>query len=219
MENRKKNAIENRIDSLTELWNEFAQDKEALLLRWLVGNDERQMIDVFLEVENEAEGTVPDLFLIFEMPFENNEQYSNVLIESLDEQYQASKEELVKDGIDSGWYPPVMEPETSPGRNFVNQCVSLKKYYGSVMEHLVVTLLPESISNPEIFQQWLQVILQDESASELRFMIVDYESAPLYDDLAQAMPKWIKTIKPQILNFMSSEIVISKNQTKIQTFN
>ena len=198
MENRKKNAIENRIDSLTELWNEFAQDKEALLLRWLVGNDERQMIDVFLEVENEAEGTVPDLFLIFEMPFDNNEQYSDVLIESLEEQYQASKEELAKGEIDTGWYPPVMESETSPGRNFVNQCISLKKYYGSLMEHLVIVLLPESISNPEMFQQWLQVILQDESAAELRFMIVDYDSAPLYEDLAQAMSKLIKTIKPQL---------------------
>ena len=196
MENR-KNAIENRIDRLAELWNEFAQDKEALLLRWLVDNDERQMIDAFLEVENESSGTVPDLFLVFENSFDSYQQYSARLIESLQEQYQACKDELVKDG-DEEWISPIIESGISKDKHFIDQCLSIKKHVGSVMEHLVVVLLPESISDPQMFQQWLNMILQYQPASELRFLILDSVSNPIFEEFAQSQPKKIKTIKPEL---------------------
>ena len=45
-----KNAIEQRIDELGQLWNEFAENPKARLLRCVVDSDSARMMDLFLEL-------------------------------------------------------------------------------------------------------------------------------------------------------------------------
>ena len=66
MSDTKKNAIEQRLDHIEALWNAFADKPDARRCRWLVSIDERRMIDVFVEVQYDESGAVPDVFVRLE---------------------------------------------------------------------------------------------------------------------------------------------------------
>jgi uncharacterized protein involved in type VI secretion and phage assembly len=78
-----KNAIERRLCVLIALWNEFAENPEARMLRWLVDQEEARMIDVFLEGQDEAGGDVPHLLIRFDEPFEDATTQRFSLVQSL----------------------------------------------------------------------------------------------------------------------------------------
>src|SRR6266511_2943863 len=99
MSDTRKNAIEQRLDSIETLWNTFADMPDARLCRWLVGADERRMIDVFLEVQNDESGSVPDLFIRFDEPFVDPAGHGLVLAESLQKKYDEIRDGLREDGM------------------------------------------------------------------------------------------------------------------------
>src|SRR5689334_21232587 len=106
MSDTKKNAIGQRLDTLETLWNTFADTPEARLCRWLVPIDERRMIEVFLEVQNDESGSDPDLFSQFDEPFVDPAKHGLVLAESLQKKYDEIRESLREDGMASDWRPP-----------------------------------------------------------------------------------------------------------------
>ena len=86
-----KNPIEQRIDYLAGLWNEFAKDPEPRLLRWLVDDDGVRMVELLIEMQNEEVGDIPDLFIRFDVPFTDSQSYPLELFKSLIEQYEESR--------------------------------------------------------------------------------------------------------------------------------
>ncbi|WLE99135.1 MAG: hypothetical protein QTN59_09910 [Candidatus Electrothrix communis] len=199
MSDRKKNAIEQRLDALIDSWNEFAQESsDSCLLRWLVTADEARMIDVFLENENESCGQTPDLFLVFDVPFETPEQYSASLIISFNEQYEASKKILEEAGVDTHWIFSETELKKDDLERFINRCQSFKEHYTAILEQLVVVLIPESVSDVTSYERWLGELLLAPGNAALRFMIVDDIHSPLLSGLAQAYPDKVRTIIPNL---------------------
>ncbi len=194
----KKNAIEKRLEILIDQWNEFAQEDSTCLLRWLSTQDEARMIDVFLESENDAGKQTPDLFLVFDVNFDTPEKYSGALVQSLIEQYEASHKELAEDAISIDWQTPAIDSNKIEPDNFVNQVLSLKHHYSDLLEHLVIAFIPNSISNQKVFLQWLDTLLNTANACELKFMIVDDVSQPMFDDLEKNHPKLVKTINTEL---------------------
>ena len=192
-----RNAIAQRLDRLSDQWNEFASNEEARILRWLIREDELRMIETFVQFEQDARaGEIPDLFLRFNEPFEDVNTYGAVLRESLIEQYELAKEELEDSGMDSGWNPPSAE-----GRHsliaFLEACVSLQEHYADSMEKLAVVLTPDRVASDYEFQRWLWALPQ-QLPTTVRFAILDMIDAPAFDALAQANPERVVSVPAEL---------------------
>ena len=194
-----KNAIERRIDQLGELWNEFAEDPQARLLRWLIRGDEVQMIDAFLQVQHEGVGEIPDLFIQFADPFDDSAQYGFTLRESLIEKFDQTHPEISDDDdIPSDWVcPPILKDDTGISA-FTRAAVSFRSYYEGIMVNLAVVLTPQVIADPETWNQWLSDLLQSDLPANVRIMIVEVDGETLLDDLCEAEPERIVSTKPEL---------------------
>lgn len=193
-----KNAIERRIDLLGELWNEFAENPEPRFLRWLTDGDGAGMIDAFLEVQNGEGGDIPDLFLRFNTPFDDPESHGFRLIEAFQAMYEESREVLAEEGIDDNWVCPEPRDGTSDIEALVNVCVSFREHYEGLMLNLAIALLPDAISDPGDWQDWLGELVQAGLPETVRVTVVDRTEAPLLNELAESEPALVSTITPDL---------------------
>jgi tetratricopeptide (TPR) repeat protein len=194
--NTKKNAIEKRINELTDIWNEFAQESEAIMLRWLLVPDEDRMIDLFLEMQNEELSDIPDLFIRFEEPFENPSQYGFVLQRALCSKYDEIREGIGEEGLLKDWKCPLPQPGDIP--SFINCCHSFSEYYVDLMENLVVVLTPDKITDIRSWERWLIHLVSADLPPGLKVMVIDSLSSPILKDLADISADRVKSIAPNL---------------------
>ena len=192
----KKNAIEKRIDELTDIWNEFAQNHETKALRWLLVADEARMIDLFLEMQNEEISDIPDLFIRFEAPFENPAHYGFILRQALCDQYDESREDIGQEGLATDWTCPLPQPGDLP--TFINSCRSFGEHYSELMENLVVVLTPETVADVSAWEQWLLDLVNAELPPNLKIMVVDSLDSPALERLAQEAEERVQSVAPAL---------------------
>ncbi len=197
-ESRKKNAIERRIDEIAGLWNEFAADPAPRMLRWLCDADVARMVEVFLEVQNEEIGDLPDLFIRFDLPFESPKGHGLALLAALREKYDEVREALAEEGIASDWSCPVSRREESNIAAFVGACASLRGHYEAIMENLVIVLTPATVADLAEWRGWLLALARSDAPATVRFMVIDDEEAPILDSICEAEPKRIVTVTPDL---------------------
>lgn len=201
---KRKNAIEKRLDLLESQWNEFAEDSEPRLLRWLAKNDETQVVLGFIEQQRAGGGEVPDLFIRLESPFEESLLYGFALREEFLKLYaemtgdEDFRGELTADGIDVEWKCPDSAPGDSDIAVFGQCCASFRNYYEGDMLHLAVALTPVQVNSPHKWSDWLLAFTRSGLPADVRFLVVDTAEAPVLDDLAQAEPKLVRTIEPEL---------------------
>ena len=176
-----KNAIEERLDTIETLWNGFAEDKEARLLRWLVDADESRMIDIFLEVQNEEGSTVPDLFIRFDEPFEAPDLYGFTLRESLRAKYEEIREPIRQENIDAAWQCPSTQSGEIGIQAFLRACQSLQKHYETLMANLVIALMPRKIADDTARRRWLTQLAAAPLTFPIKFMVVDSLEQPVLE--------------------------------------
>lgn len=191
-----KNAIEKRIDELTDIWNEFAQSPDVKALRWLLAADEARMIDLFLEMQNEEISDIPDLFIRFESPFENPTHYGFILRQALCDQYDESLEEIGQEGLATDWTCPL--PQPGDIQTFINCCRSFGEHYSQLMENLVVVLTPEKVTDVSHWEQWLLNLITTELPPNLKIMVVDSINSPALDRLAQDAQNLVQSVAPAL---------------------
>lgn len=179
-------------------WNEFAQDPAPRALRWLVDADEARLVDVFLATENEEVGTVPDLFVRFEEPFADARRHGFILAEALKRQYQEIQAGLRQEGIDATWVCPSPQPDETDTAFFVRVCGSFQAHYGELISRLAAVLFPAEVATIEAWQAWLSRLLRSPLPESVRLLILDDPSAPGLDQLAQAEPALLKTVKADL---------------------
>ena len=150
-----KNAIERRIDELGDLWDEFADNPNARLLRWLTDADTARMVDLFLEVQNEEAGDLPDLFIRFDVPFEDGRRHGFSLLTSFRKQYEEIRAGIAEERIPADWTCPDGRAGESDIVAFGRACISFRRYYDELMRHLVLVLTPEHIENGPEWSRWL----------------------------------------------------------------
>jgi hypothetical protein len=195
---KRKNAIEKRIDDMVAMWNEFADNDQARLCRWLVQQDELDMVDVFVESQNSEAGEIPDLIVRFETPFQSPNQYGFALAASLHEQYEKDREGMKEEGIPSDWVCDKSRPGETDIAAFVRTCESLRTYYDYIEGHFVAYLVHSEISDMSSWIAWLLRLIQSELPSHMRMMVVDLETAPVFDKLCEAQPIRAVTVEPQL---------------------
>ncbi len=200
----RKNAIERRLDQIEAIWGEFTGNDQARLLRLVLDSDGTQLLDAFLEWQNEEASESPDLFLRFHEPVENASGYGLVLRDSLIEQFDEIREGIAAEGIaaegiPADWQCPPLVPGRSDTANFLHAAESLLEKYGDMMENLAVVLTPASIADADNWCQWLvRLVARPDMPPRLRFLVVDSTAAPVLERLAESEPQRVVTVAPDL---------------------
>ncbi len=195
----RKNAIERRLEEIESVWNEFADNDQAALLRFVLDGDGARLLDAFLELQNEEVSEIPDLFLRFQEPFEDAASYGLTLRESLTEQYEEIREGIAEEGIPADWHCPRLLKGRSDIANFLRAAASLYEKYQDMMENLVAVLTPVSIADQAAWCDWLRrLVSRKDLPPRIRFLVVDSAAAPVLDSLAESEPQRVVTETPDL---------------------
>lgn len=193
-----KNAIEKRIDRLTELWNEFAENTEARILRWVIDADSMRLVHGFLQMQQTEASDLPDMILRIDDPMTADQAYGFTLRQSLIEQYERDRKGMGEVGIANEWQAPAMRPGDADIVAVVSTLRSLRNYYGDMLRHVAVALLPAKVTSRSDWANWLQSLLKLELPPNVRWLIVDVAESPLFDELAKADPVRVVTQEPKL---------------------
>ncbi|HXV13707.1 MAG TPA: hypothetical protein VEC56_05835 [Candidatus Krumholzibacteria bacterium] len=181
------------MEKLRALWNEFASNPDARVLRWLVRTDEWDIVRVFLEVERSETGECPELFLVFDRPFASMTRYGIDLAQDMRKQFADSQEELSAQGLDQPWRPPAVTG-VADSRVLVAHCESLCGHYEDI-DYLALVLLPSQVAGYSQWDGWLQKLVGGEIPENVRVLVCDDVTSPQLDALAAKEPKRVVTQK------------------------
>lgn len=197
-ETSKMNPVEKRLMLLADRWVSFREDDTKRLLIWQAEPNALRFFQCFFEVQkHETEYTVGDLFIVFDAPFDNTIQYSRELKEILAGQYEASREDLLQQGISPDWqFNPRQYPHSAAG--FVNSLRSFGSQHHERIGHLVAVLTPTQVANSDHLASWLLNAVQANPPERLRFVVIDSLEAPQFSRLESAGHAMIQFDRPAI---------------------
>jgi hypothetical protein len=184
------NAVERRLVELREHWDRFRNDSAKRVLVWRMMANASRMAECFFETQKfDAEYSSRDLFIVFDQPFEHSIQYSRALKAALKGQYDASREELLKQGIAPDWaFEPNDLPDSAAG--FVRGLEMFASKHQNEIEYLVGVLIPSDIANVPAYLAWVRRCLDADIPERLRLLLLDVKDAPRFDALtSQADPR------------------------------
>lgn len=193
-----KNAVERRLDYLGGLWNEFAQEKQPRMLRWLAEADETRMVELFVDIQNEEAGDIPDLFIRFNTPFTDSRKFGFDLIDELKRQYEDIRKDIAAEDIPSDWQCPLAQQDETDQSSLLRVCSSFIDYYKGTFEKLVLFLTPGNISDVNEYQVWLAGFVRSGLPDSIRLTVIDPADRPQLDMLCRAETKLVATIEPKL---------------------
>ena len=194
------NPVERRLAYLCDHWSRFTADESRRLLVWQVPDNAVRILQCFFEVQkHETDYTTGDLFIVFDTPFENSIQYSRALKEALAGQYDASRDDLQKEGIAPDWsFDPGLVPHSAAG--FIQSMRSFGSRHHGAIGHLVGVLMPSNI-DPEArdaFADWLVRVLDAGLPERLRLAVVDSIETPRLQKLLSSDRQMVYVDSPDI---------------------
>ena len=191
------NPIEQRLKKLEGLWTEFIEQPAGRILRWLTDDDSVQMIQLFVDLQSEPVSEIPELFIEFKAPFDQPAKYAASIVESLQAQYDANREEIVAEGIQSDWTcPPLSNPITT--KDLLITLESFQKSHETLTEHLAIVLWPETTKHAASWERWLTDLVSLGIPASIRVVVVDRKNYPALESLANAQPEKVVSIDPQL---------------------
>ena len=191
------NPIEQRLKKLEGLWTEFIEQPAGRILRWLTDDDTVQMIQLFVDLQSEPVSEIPELFIEFKAPFEEPEDYASSIVESLRAQYNANRDEIAAEGIQSDWTcPPLSNPITK--KDLLNTLESFQKSHKSLTDRLAIVLWPEKSKNAANWERWLTELVVQGIPATVRIVVVDRKDFPALESLAKAHSECVISVDPQL---------------------
>ena len=191
------NPIEQRLKKLEGLWTAFIEQPEARILRWMVDDDSLQMIQLFVDLQSEPVSEIPDLFIEFKTTFEQPADFAGGVIDSLQQQYAANRDEIAADGIQADWVcPPCSSPPTI--KDLLTVLVSFHEKHQALAEHLAVVLWPEKTPKAVQWESWLTELVAARIPGGIRFVVVDRKQFSALEKLAVAHPEKVASVDPQL---------------------
>lgn len=188
----RRNAIERRLDQLGEEWNAFAESP-AVLLRWTYAADDAQMVDGFIEMQQDGAGEIPDFFIRLDLPFQDPERHGFVLREAIEQRYAEARDGLAHAGHPAEWAAPALVPGESDLSALIRCCASFQAYHARIMLKLALVLAPEPAPDAAAWQRWLYSLVRAPVPPAVRFLVLERAEAPRLDPLCQAEPERILT--------------------------
>ena len=193
-----KNPIEQRLDYLEGIWNAFVQNPNARLLRWVVDDDGVRLVELLIDLQNEEVGTIPDLFIRFDLPFTDPETYANGLLRSLKEQYEASRKDIESETLPADWTLPIPQADETPMQTLLAALASFADYYRSTTSTVAVFLDPSERQMPAQWSAFLAALLQHEIPATLRFTVIDHVDRPVLGTLGEQAPTLVMSAAPDL---------------------
>ena len=180
------NPVERRLADLCADWVAFRDDPAKRLLVWKVRDDAARLLQCFFEVQkHETPFTSSDLFIVFDVAFDNSIQYSRELKGALLGQYEASRQGLEEEGIEPDWrVSPGQFPDSAYG--FIQSVRSFGSTHHKSIGHLVVVLTPPAVSGSDAFSAWLMRALDAGLPERLRIAVIDSTENPQLGNLADS---------------------------------
>jgi tetratricopeptide (TPR) repeat protein len=194
------NPVERRLLYLCDHWSRFTADPSKRLLVWRVQDNAVRIVECFFEIQkHQTDYTTGDLFVVFDAAFENSVQYSRALKEALAGQYEASRADLEREGIQADWsFDPAAVPHSA--RGFVDSLRSFGSRHHRHIGRLVAVLIPKGIQ-PEAhaaFTGWLERALSAQLPERLRIAVVDSTEVPRLESLIEADHPQVHVDSPEI---------------------
>ena len=180
------NPVERRLTDLCADWVAFRDDPAKRLLVWKAPDDAARLLQCFFEVQkHDTPYTSGDLFIVFDVAFDNSIQYSRELKGALFGQYEASRQDLKEEGIEPDWRAnPEQFPDSAYG--FVQSVRSFGSTHHKSIGHLVVVLTPLAVSSPDAFSGWMVRALDAGIPERLRIAVIDSTNNPQLEKLTDS---------------------------------
>lgn len=190
------NAITQRLDKLSTLWQQFLALPNARVCRWLIEEDEYTLINHIFNNDRDE-----DINIVFEFysPFIKIESYGKELSKELEIRIELVKEELEKLGHILNWSSNHIEDENNHAFGFINNFSSviysidqLKVNY----DWITIILKPTTINKN--LEAWLMDVLEYDLHPKLKLMVIDRKDMVIFDKLVKTHGQLIHTIKPNL---------------------
>ncbi len=203
-----QNPVEARLDYLGALWEQFAANPQAHLLRWVVEANARQIVDVFVELHQTDPAGIPDVFIPFNVPFQNEKSYAADLIAAWRTWFEGIKDDLPEIARDPNWNFPAPPSNDVRPAHFVRVCQSFREKYGAEFRNLSIVLAPPTVADPVGWSRWLRELVRCNPPAEVRFLVLDDAQIPLLADLVAGEPVRVMSQRPEIdINHVYEELL------------
>ncbi len=193
------NAVTRRLDHLQSHWDEFREQPDARICRWVVKQDAYDLVDAFYQVNADESSDSPDIFLRFESIFTDAQSFGQALSAELSDMVEADREDLANEGIDIPWSSDhkINATNTAVGflRNFFHFTSSLDFDDDTLM---VAFIAPLTIQDRKQWQKWWADVVTLELPPQIRLMICEVFEDRQLDKIAEKNASKIATIKPQL---------------------
>lgn len=177
-----ENAIERRVEVLTNRWLDFVERPDRPLLRWWGDADELRMASAFLAYQTSDARDIPDLFLRPETSFRSTRTFAAAVLEEIVTGYGEGREALREDDIPARWEPPPPEEEGSAA-HLLRSLLSLQSYHADLVEHVVLVLDSPPSRWRTDWLRWFTEVLELGVPPAVRFLVLEHEAAMLLSDL------------------------------------
>lgn len=193
------NAVTRCLENLQSLWDEYCENDQSRICRWLVKQDAYSLIDAFYQVNADESSDSPELFFRFESPFLQASTYGKGLSDELSSFVEEDRDALAEEGIDIPWTSDHRDvPDNSALgflRNFFHFVLSLELDE----EDLVVAFFaPVTIEDRSGWKKWWTDVLALQLPPQIRLMVCDVFENNLLESLAGKNSPILTTINPEI---------------------
>jgi hypothetical protein len=187
------NAITQRMDILIQHWIDFSGKSNARVCRWLVSEDELQMLEAFRRLESSEHGQTNDLFFRLITPFTDRGSYSSQSFAEFKELFETDADVLRAEGMELNWQVP-----DGPRPALLLVLQELAKFLADRIDLIGLMLTPGDIEKDTDWLEFLRSLVQAGIPERVRLILVDTYDYELYAPLAAEFPQTVITIEPQL---------------------
>jgi tetratricopeptide (TPR) repeat protein len=189
------NAITQRLDKLSTLWQQFLSMPNARVCRWLIEEDENAMMDTFIGIQSE-DGR--DFVFELNTPFTKSETYGQHLSDELSELIEGIRPALQAEGFPINWYSQHDYDRRNPALGFVQNINALPYGFETLDEDVVFVFCIKPTTINKEYETWLMDAIEARLDPRVRFLVIDRKDGIVLDKLAKKYTGIIHTIQPDL---------------------
>lgn len=195
----KQNVIQQKLETIQKFYESFSRLPEAKTLVWLLEQDEFSIIEQFFKHETSIVASSADLFLKFEAPFVDSNQYARALFDELATNISNYRAQPANHQITINWQPQLFNgyKQTQPNFFFSN-IAGFAKGIQDFEENVLVYLAPAEVKNFPAFEDWIATAIEDRLPDGLRLMLVDFNRNQKLSRLPKRFNKEVQIIVPEL---------------------
>jgi len=165
---------------MTKQWNKFSTNPKTKTAIWSVQKDEFKMMEAFYEVEKRAEGKTSDLFLKFDAPYTNHNDYTKRLIQEFNQLLKVSEKDFKAADIDIANWQNLKSNNFHPGL-FAKTLESFNEFI-DIDGNIVAYLSPQKNANIPAWTDWIDK-LNSVDFFNVKIMLIEMVHYPVFDGL------------------------------------